>query len=109
MILFQIIFTIFIIIVLLKTISRFRGKEINFAWLLSWVIFWLLAEMVVLSPNVSDQLAHAVGIGRGADLVIYASLALLFFFFFRLLTQFEKQKREITKLTRKISLLEVKK
>lgn len=106
MISFQILFSIFIMVVLLKTASRFRNKEINPAWLIFWIIFWLAAEVVALSPNVSDQLAHAVGIGRGADLVIYASLALLFFFFFRLLTQLEKQKREITKLTRKISLIE---
>jgi len=106
MILFQILFSLFIVFILVKTVGRFRSKEITGAWLIFWIVFWLVAEAVVLSPNLSDLLAHSLGIGRGADLVIYASLALIFFFLFRLLTQVERQKREITKLTRKISLIE---
>lgn len=108
MILFQIFFSLFIVFVLIKTISRFRSKEINVGWLSFWLIFWLVAEIVVIFPNLSVEFAHLVGIGRGTDLVIYLSLTLLFFFFFHLLTKVEQQKKEITKLTRKISLMEAK-
>jgi len=106
MILFQIFFSLFIVFVLIKTVGRWRAKEINIGWLVFWLFFWLVAEAVVVSPDLSTQFAHFVGIGRGADLITYLSLALLFFFFFRLFAQSERQKKEITKLTRKISLME---
>lgn len=106
MILFQILFTLFALFVLVKTVARYQAKELSARMLVFWILFWLLAETVVLSPHSADVVAYALGIGRGADLIIYVSLAALFFLFFRLLAQLEKQKREITKLTRKISLME---
>ena len=106
MILFQFFFSLFIVFVLIKTVGRWRAKEINTGWLVFWLFFWLIAEAVAIYPDLSIQFAHAVGIGRGTDLVTYISLALLFFLSFNLLTKVEKQKKEITKLTRKISLLE---
>ncbi|SRR3989339_1694054 len=106
MILFQIFFSLFVIFVLGKTIGRWRNKEIGAGWLIFWIIFWLLAESAVLSPRLADLAAYSVGIGRGADLIIYISLAVLFFLFFRLLVKQERMNRDITKLTRKISLME---
>lgn len=106
MILFQILFTLFALFVLIKTIARYKAKELSVKMLVFWMIFWLLAEAVVLSPRLADLVAYSVGIGRGADLIVYVSIAGLFFLFFRLLVKQERMNRDITKLTRKISLME---
>jgi len=109
MIVFQILFTFFVLYTLIKTVSRYKNKELSVKMFFLWIFFWLVSLVVVLSPSVADLAAYSVGIGRGADLVIYISLALLFFFFFHLLVKIEKINRDITKLTRKISLFEADK
>jgi hypothetical protein len=48
--------------------------------------------------------AKLFGIGRGADLVIYVALAGIFFVIFRLMVSIERLHKQITVLTRKISL-----
>ena len=35
-------------------------------------VVWLLATALILYPQLASMLAHALGIGRGTDLVIYA-------------------------------------
>ncbi len=38
---------------------------------LVWVFVWLTAAIVVTLPNIASAIAHVVGIGRGADLILY--------------------------------------
>ncbi len=76
--------------------------------LVMWLIFWVSASFVVAMPDFTYYLARLVGVGRGADLIVYISLVILFFVFFRLMVKQEKLNRDITKLTRKIALNEKK-
>lgn len=100
----QIILIIFFLFALTKVIGRFRAGDLNLAGLIGWSVFWLAAGMVALLPNSTAYFAKLVGIGRGADLVVYAALASLFFIIFRLMVKIEMLNKDITKLTRKISL-----
>jgi small membrane protein len=36
-----------------------------------WAFLWLTAAGVIALPQISNRIAHLVGIGRGADLVLY--------------------------------------
>jgi hypothetical protein len=36
-----------------------------------WVFLWLTAALAIALPNIASALANLVGIGRGADLVLY--------------------------------------
>ncbi len=58
----------------------------------------------VLAPEFTSYVAQFVGIGRGADVVIYLSIALLFYLIFRISIAIEETRREITELVRKIAL-----
>ncbi len=100
----QIIFILFFILAIIGTIFRFRQNQINKTKLLFWLLFWLAAGVVVVMPDSTAYLADMVGIGRGADLVIYASLAVLFFLNFNFYIKLERANREITKLTRALAL-----
>lgn len=90
--------------IILKTILRFRAGDLNWKELGFWLIFWLAAAAIVISPDSTFYLANKVGIGRGADLIVYVALVLLFIMVFGLTIKLEKMNRNITKLTRKEAL-----
>ena len=58
----------------------------------------------MLYPNFTTWLANKIGIGRGADAVIYLSLAIIFYLVYRTNVFVENIRQEITELSRKIAL-----
>jgi len=71
---------------------------------LSRPLLWLAAAVAVWRPDLTTRVAQFLGIGRGADLLLYA-LALAFlaalFYFYRKSRQLEG---DITRLVRHIAL-----
>lgn len=106
MLLIQIVLVVFFLFALLKVVGRFRGGELSINGAVLWSLFWVAAAIVALLPNSAAYVAELVGIGRGADLVVYVALVLIFFIIFRLMVKIEMLNKDITKLTRKISLQE---
>lgn len=100
----QILLSLFILFAAIKVAGRWRAKEISSAVLFFWSVFWLAVAVVVWQPNLSTQLANRLGVGRGADLVIYFSVAILFYLIFRITVRLEKMERNITKIVRAIAL-----
>ncbi|MCX6779215.1 MAG: DUF2304 family protein [Candidatus Magasanikbacteria bacterium] len=101
--LIQIILSVFVVVALINTWQRFRSKEITGLALIVWILFWAVVVLVVWRPGLSTELANFLGVGRGADLLFYFSIALLFYLIFRLTVKMEKMERNITKLVREIS------
>lgn len=104
----QILLVIFFLFALIKVIGRFKAGDLSKGGLVWWSLFWVLAGVVVVLPNSTAYFAKLVGIGRGADLVVYVSLAAIFFIIFKLMMKVEMLNKDITKLTRKIALGEKK-
>ena len=100
----QILLVIFFIFVLAKVVGRWRVGDLSLPGLIGWTVFWIGAAVVVLLPNSTAYFAKLAGIGRGADLIVYMSLAGIFFIIFRLMIKIELLNKDITKLTRKIAL-----
>jgi hypothetical protein len=73
-----------------------------------WLVFWLAGIVVVIVPDATFRVARVLGVQRGADVVIYGAMALVFFLVFRMLLKIERLQREITILNREISLLKLK-
>lgn len=108
MFLIQLLLVSFFIFAIYKVISRFRSGDVPRQMLFFWLAFWIVAAVIVLFPvPLTSYFAKLLGVGRGADLVVYMALALLFFMLFRLMVKLEKQNKEITILTRKIALNKV--
>lgn len=63
---------------------QYKNKKIHTGELIFWGIFWLGSAIIVLNPHITSQIADSVGIGRGADLVVYISLIIIFYSIFRL-------------------------
>ena len=102
--LIQILLIIFFLFALVKVIGRFRAGDLTKMGVVLWSLFWIAAAVVALLPNSTAYLAKLVGIGRGADLVVYVSLVGIFFIIFRLMIKIKILNKDITKLTRKIAL-----
>ena len=77
-----------------------RGRAIPFLE----AIIWLLAGIAILQPNLTAEIANLIGIGRGADLILYLlvlSNLVSWFYFYRRLQQ---QESIISELVRQIAI-----
>jgi hypothetical protein len=72
---------------------------------LSLISFTMAALVAVLFPNVFQLLAEIVGVGRGADLLIYLMAFSTVSFIFLTLAKIKQIESEITVLTREIALI----
>jgi len=104
MIVIQILLVALFALAVVKAVFRFRAGDLSVSGLLYWVIFWFTAAAIVVVPDSTFYFAKMLGIGRGSDLVVYLALVLLFFLVFKLMTVTERQKKEITELTRQAAL-----
>lgn len=102
----QIILGIFLIFALSRVYLRAKSGELRLGEILFWGALFTLALVGVIEPGFTTYLAQKIGIGRGADVVIYSAIALLSYMIFRTNVYLENLKHEITLLTRKMALYE---
>lgn len=99
---------IFLLVLVLFAVSRvyLRAKEkiLSPKTALFWFAIWTAAAFGILLPTTTSNLAQIVGVGRGVDVIVYVSLALLFYLVFRLFVLVEDLRHEITSLIRQIAL-----
>lgn len=70
------------------------------------ILLTAIGVVVVIFPNTSNTIAHKVGVGRGADLLLYLlTLSFIFTVLNSYLKAKEEQKRLVT-LARKVALIE---
>ncbi|OGY17875.1 MAG: hypothetical protein A3F04_02270 [Candidatus Chisholmbacteria bacterium RIFCSPHIGHO2_12_FULL_49_9] len=100
----QVFLLIFILFAFSRVWLRFRERTINIGTFLFWSLIWGLAALGSLNPQFTTSIARVLGIGRGADVVIYASLVLLFYLVYRTNVILENVRHQITELVRKIAL-----
>ncbi|MBI4438290.1 DUF2304 family protein [Candidatus Uhrbacteria bacterium] len=105
----QILIIVFALFAVTRTVLQFKKGTVTRRWLLFWILFWLVAGIVAALPQTADTLARIVGVGRGADVVIYFSLVVIFYLIFRLYVKIEQVEGEITRLVRNRSLDELDK
>ena len=103
----QVIFLIFLIFAASRVFLRAKEGNLSFGSFLFWTAVWILATFSVIKPEFTSYLAKQIGIGRGTDVVIYASIILLFYLIFRTNIMIEDLKTEITKLTTQIAIKEI--
>jgi small membrane protein len=76
------------------------GKKLIF------LVFVTLAVVTILEPGLTTDIAHVVGVGRGADLLLYA-LALSFVFAtINAYLKFKDYEQRLTQLARRTALAE---
>jgi small membrane protein len=83
--------------------AAFRGsvrKRIAFMWL----TIWTLGAIAIIWPRSTVVVARSLGIGRGADLLLYVSVLLMLVGFFYVYGRFRRLDRQITVLVRRLAI-----
>lgn len=98
-----IIVAIAIVVITLGNRSTHSGK----AWKkIALILLAMGMIVVVLFPEITNQLAHIVGVGRGADLLLYATVAAFILYVLNDYLHQQDQRNTLHKLARKIALME---
>ena len=83
---------------------RYRQQAVGRLIALLWTLGALGGFVLAWYPDTATMVAHLVGIGRGADLVVYLGIVLLFVLVFQLHVSHVRLERQLTKLVRKEAL-----
>lgn len=100
----QILLILFILFAISRVLLRAREKVISTQIALFWSAVWIVALIGVVLPNTTTLVADYFGVGRGVDVIVYISLALLFYLVFRIFVMIEDLKHDITNLVRLLAL-----
>src|SRR5512146_1289444 len=95
---------VFLLFALSRVFMQYRNHQIRLNEFGFWSVLFGGAIIVVSFPNETTYFAKLLGIGRGVDLLIYASVVTLFYLCFRIYIQLEDMRHEITELVRKMAL-----
>lgn len=106
MLVFQLLASIFILAVLNRILSKYKEKRIPKSEVIVWFVFWFIAAGAIWWPKTTDKLAQLVGVTRGVDLIVTASVAVIFYLLFKVFSHLHQIDRQLTKLVRNLSLQE---
>ncbi len=90
--------------VLFRTARMMHKGKIHFADFLLWLMFWALVSAIVIWPQITQYAAEAIGIGRGADLVLYLSMLGVYYFMYHSIVKVKQLEQKITKLGRQVAI-----
>lgn len=100
----QVLFVGFAVWALARTFLRFRKRSITpVEWVL-WSGFWTAVAVCVIKPDITQWFAHLLGVGRGADAVLYVGLVSLSYGFFRMYLRSRHTEQQITLLVRRLAI-----
>lgn len=102
--LMQYLLIFLVLLIIYRIIIKWKQNLLSLRDLIFWVCFWIVVGIIVIRPEVTSFLANLVGVGRGADLVIYLSIVLIFYIIFQITVKIEKMERNITKIVRTVAL-----
>jgi hypothetical protein len=67
-------------------------------------LFFGIGLLFICNPDMTNTLAHSLGIGRGVDFILYLSTLFLFFICFNLYLRFKVYDQKLTRITRELAL-----
>ncbi|MGD0272689.1 MAG: DUF2304 domain-containing protein [Gaiellaceae bacterium] len=83
-----------------------RSQQVH-AWIkILAAVFTSFGVVVIISPNTSNRVAHAVGVGRGADLLLYSLAVAFVYVMFSLYIRGKEEHAKFEILARTVALLE---
>ena len=104
----QLLLLAFTLFALWRVLQKHRSGGLGTMQSLRWLLVWFGAILVASFPATTNFLADALGIWRGADLVFYTSLSVIFYLIFRIHLALDRVQQEITEIVRSLALDRVK-
>jgi len=100
----QVLIVVFALFALSRAFLRFKDNKLTKNEFIFWALIWVFAIVISFIPNTLGAVSKWLGIGRGADLIIYVSIIIIFYLVFRLYVKLESAEKEITSVVRKIAI-----
>jgi len=97
----QAVLVLFLLAIAGLYFTRLRKKTFDRLIIL---FFILIGIILVLAPDLTTAIANMLGVGRGADLIMYLGLLTLSFFCLLLYARIRELESSITELVRLIAL-----
>lgn len=72
----------------------------------AWALLWVVAALAIAWPEVTTHAAHALGITRGADLVLYCAVVVMMIGFLMVYVRLRRLQRDLTVLVRHVAIRE---
>lgn len=86
---------------LMRSSSNARHLAVRRLLLVGFIIVGVVS---ILVPDLTTHVANAIGVGRGADLVLYMLLIVVLGFIATTYRRFRAMERQLTLLTRRLAL-----
>ena len=92
-----------------RLIVQKKKKSVSGNEFVLWLSFWICSGLAILFLKEFDKLAATLGFSAsGINLLFYAAILALFYFIFRLRLRVAKLDRDLTDLTREMTLFKKK-
>ena len=69
-----------------------------------WAFVWLCTGVAIARPDLTVLVAGALGIGRGADLILYCAVLVMLIGFFMVYARLRRLRRDLTLLSRHLAI-----
>jgi hypothetical protein len=102
----RVVLTILILVILIWFLTQNTATKRQALGKLGILTLLVFAVVAVLFPNSTNDVAHAVGVGRGADLLLYCVTIV---FLFSLLSQYlhrQDDQKKVEAIARKFAILQ---
>jgi len=103
---FQLVTLPLVTLLFLRCVYRVIRRHRSRVGALAGAVIWLAAGIAILRPEVTNELAGILGIGRGADLLLYllafAFLASVFYFY----QKYHRLESDLTRVVRRLAVQE---
>lgn len=106
----QVVVTIGIVLIVFPNIySSYKKNNLTLFGLILWGVFWITTLVLIWFPSLMGILGKFLGVARSIDALVYLSIVLLLYLTFKQRIRISEVEKEITALTRKITLKDIKK
>lgn len=101
---FQLLALLILGTLLILTLAAAAMKKATRREAVFWCIVWLTGAAAIFRPDLTMTLARKLGIGRGADLLLYVAVGAMLVGFMMVYIRLRRLRREITLIVRHLAL-----
>ena len=88
--LFKIFLIAFSVFEIARARIQYTRRQTSWYWSAVWSLMWLMVIIVAVMPKGIDAIASYVGVGRGADLLVYTAIVFLLYANYRSMIRLRK-------------------
>ncbi len=101
---FQIVALVLMAVLLAVTITAMVKGSATRREGFAWSLLWVATAIAIAWPGITGKFAKTLGIGRGADLVLYCAVVVMLVGFLMVYSRLRRLRRELTLLVRHLAI-----